>query len=65
MAKRGHKSQRGIPEIYDEPKKSRCLALTQTAVQKLDNWASSLQLSRSELVEKLARQEINGTSPPN
>lgn len=55
MAKKGTKSTRGRPEIYSEIKTSVCLALTPTAIAKLDDLAKSQQLSRSEFVERIAR----------
>jgi hypothetical protein len=58
MAKKGVKSTRGRPEIYSEMKTSVCLALTPTAIVKLDNLAKSQQLSRSEFVERITRSLI-------
>lgn len=55
MAKKGIKSTRGRPEIYSELKTPVCLALTRTAIAKLDEMAKSMQLSRSEFVEQIAR----------
>jgi hypothetical protein len=55
MGKKGIKSIRGRPEMYSEVKVSVCLALTPTAIDKLDDLAKSKQLSRSEFVEQIAR----------
>ncbi|MBD1944864.1 hypothetical protein H6F50_21305 [Coleofasciculus sp. FACHB-712] len=58
MAKRGIKglqSQKGQPEYYEELKKRTALMLTPTATKQLDSWAEDLNISRSELVERLAR----------
>lgn len=55
-AKKGLKSMRGQPELYDE-KKERCtLSLTPTAVRLLDQHAELVELSRSELVERIGRR---------
>lgn len=59
MAQKGKKSTRGRPEIYSEVKTTVCLALTPTAIVKLDELAKSAQLSRSEFVEQIARGLIN------
>ena len=61
MAKKAVKSTRGRPEMYSEVKTSVCLALTRTAIAKLDELAKSMQISRSEFVEQIARGliEIN------
>ncbi|MBW4662181.1 MAG: ribbon-helix-helix domain-containing protein [Drouetiella hepatica Uher 2000/2452] len=59
MAKKGLKSTRGRPEMYSEVKTSVCLALTRTAIAKLDELAKSMQLSRSEFIEQAARGLIN------
>ena len=45
--------------MYDEHKKIVAVALTPTAVKRLDALADSLDVSRSELIEQVAR----GTSP--
>lgn len=55
MSKKGFKNQRGEPELYDELKKRITLAVTPTGVEGLDAIASSLGLSRSELVERIGR----------
>lgn len=53
----GKKRLKGEAAIYDEIKKTTAIVLTPTAVLALDVRARELNLSRSELVEKLARQE--------
>lgn len=58
MSKKGYKNQRGEPELYDELKKRITLAVTPTGVEGLDAIASSLGLSRSELVERIGRGMI-------
>jgi uncharacterized membrane protein affecting hemolysin expression len=55
MAKKGMKSSRGKPEMYSEVKVSICIALTPTAIAELNELAQSMQLSRSEFVEQIAR----------
>ena len=54
MAK-GKKTSQGYPELYDEVKKRVNLTLTPTAIAGLDELAKELHLSRSELVEQIAR----------
>lgn len=54
----GKKRMKGEAALYDEAKKATAIALTPTAVLALDVRARELNLSRSELVEKLARQEV-------
>lgn len=54
-AQKGVKSMRGRPEIYDEVKEKITFSLTPTAVKALNQYAASLNISRSELVERLAR----------
>lgn len=59
MARKKVKSTRGRPEMYSEVKTSVCLALTRTAIFKLDELAKSMKLSRSEFVEQVARGLIS------
>lgn len=53
---KGQKSMRGQPEMYDELKKTTTFALTLTAIQGLDELSTQLQISRSELVERIGRK---------
>jgi len=55
MAKPKHKSMRNQPEMYDEIKQSCAFSLTKTAVNDLDSVAKIYGISRSELVEQIAR----------
>lgn len=59
MPKKGHKSQKGLGDIYEETKKNTMLVLTQTAKENLDQMATSLGISRSEVVERFARGVIS------
>lgn len=61
MAKLGQKSVRGQPELYNEVKSCFSVALTRTGVEKLDTLARSVKLSRSELIEQIARGRIRIT----
>jgi hypothetical protein len=54
----GKKRIKGKGVGWEEPKKSTSLFLTPTARKKLDDMAESLGLSRSELVEQIARGEL-------
>ena len=58
MAKTKKKSMRNQPEMYDEIKKRCNLSLTQVAINKLDDMAKLHSISRSEVVERLARGEL-------
>jgi hypothetical protein len=59
MGKQGNRSQRGRGEIYDEPKTEQVtLLLTRTGRSRLDVLAKSHGLSRSELIEQIARGQF-------
>ncbi len=47
------------PKTYDEGKVKVSIALTPTGRERLDRQADLLNLSRSELVEQLARGMVN------
>ena len=55
MAKPKHKSMRNQPEMYDEIKQSCAFSLTKTAIKKLDSLSKRHGISRSEVVEQIAR----------
>ena len=56
MSKKGQKSMRGQPELYeDEIKVKKSIALTATGAKGLDEVAKSFDLSRSELCEQIGR----------
>jgi len=54
---KGHKRTKGVPELHDELKKRINLSLTPTAVEGLDAIAAELDISRSELVERIGRRK--------
>lgn len=57
MGKQGHKSRRGLGELYDEPKSIRkVILLTPTATLILYMIAEIKGLSLSEVIEQLLRQ---------
>ncbi|MBD2251999.1 hypothetical protein H6G14_11900 [Nostoc parmelioides FACHB-3921] len=58
MGKKGQKGQKDVPELYDEVKKRVNLALTPSGIEGLDAIADSMDLSRSELVERIGRKLI-------
>jgi hypothetical protein len=58
MAKPKHKSMRNQPEMYDELKKPFTFSLTPTAAKELKSLAKIHGISRSELVEQIARGRI-------
>ncbi len=55
MAKKGHKSMRNQPEIYDQIKRCRSVALTDDGWQGIDKLAKEKRLSRSEFLEQIGR----------
>lgn len=55
MPKKGHKSMRNQPEIYDQIKKCRSVALTDDGWTGIDKLAQQKELSRSEFIEKIGR----------
>jgi hypothetical protein len=56
----GKKSQRGQGEIYAEPKDRQViLSMTQTGKACLDKLSEAMNLSRSELIEQLARNSLD------
>jgi DNA-binding MarR family transcriptional regulator len=57
MAQKGKKSLRGIPEKYDEIKRSFSYSLTPTAKRLLKEKACELGISTSELLERIARDD--------
>jgi len=59
MPRKHQKNLRGKPELYSELKRCFSVALTPTGAEKLDALAHSFSLSRSELVEKIARGQIH------
>ncbi len=52
----------GRPGLYAEPKQHVSVGLTQTGIRLLDRFAASAGLSRSEVVEQLARQNLQADS---
>lgn len=58
MGKKGQKGQKDVPELYQEVKKRVNLALTPTGINGLDAIAYNLDISRSELVERIGRRLI-------
>jgi hypothetical protein len=47
--------KRGKPDIWDEVKRHVAVALTPTGVRGLDAVAAEMNLSRSELIERIGR----------
>lgn len=62
MAKKGRKSIKGQPDIYEEVKGLVSLSLTPTGVKGLDGLAATAGLSRSEFVEQVGRGLIPMTT---
>lgn len=58
MAKAKKKSMRNEPEMYEETKKRFTFSLTPIAINKLDALAKLHDISRSEVVERFARGEL-------
>ncbi|HAA30033.1 MAG TPA: hypothetical protein DCE56_23040 [Cyanobacteria bacterium UBA8553] len=55
MPKKDLNIVKGEPELYDEKKKPLNLAMTPTGAKLLDEMAKERGLTRSELVERIAR----------
>lgn len=58
MPKKNLKITKGEPELYDEKKKPLNIAMTPTGAKMLDDLAKNMGLTRSELVERIARGVI-------
>lgn len=58
MPRKGHRSTKGEPDLHDELKKRVNIALTPTGIEGLDALASETGLSRSELIERIGRNQI-------
>jgi len=58
MGRKGRKSVAGEPEIWGELKQRSAIMLTPTALRRLNEASIALGISRSELVERLARSAI-------
>lgn len=59
QGKPGAKSLRGCPEIYDEKKRQFNITLTPKAIATLAEIATAIGESRSQVIEKAIRGEIN------
>jgi hypothetical protein len=54
-SRKGMKSMRGQPEMYDELKKIVSVSITPTAQAGLAQLSEQLNISRSELIERIGR----------
>ena len=59
--RKGKKSMRGEPEMYDEIKEIVSHSLTPTARKGLEILSKALGISRSELVEQIGRGMLRGS----
>lgn len=57
-SRKGVKSLRGKPELYDELKNIVSVCITPTALAGLDELSQKRAISRSELIEQIGRQII-------
>jgi hypothetical protein len=62
-ARKGLKSMRGTPEYYSELKNRISVCVTATACQGLDEISHQLEISRSELIERIGRGKIKLVFP--
>jgi metal-responsive CopG/Arc/MetJ family transcriptional regulator len=53
------RGERNVPMFYDEVKKSFNTKLTPKVLRKLDSIATDLNISRSEVIERLLRANID------
>ena len=60
----GHKSSRGIPELYDEVKIRVNVSLTPKCVDVLDHLAALASHSRSEVIEQFIRGIAHASDDP-
>jgi hypothetical protein len=58
MPTKGHKSQAGVGDLYETPKEKLNLTVTETAKANLDKKATKLGISKSELIERFARDTL-------
>ena len=58
----GKKRVKGQPALRSEMKRTRAIVLTDTATELLNQRSLELEISRSELIEGLARGEITMSS---
>lgn len=56
MQSKGKKRIKGVPVLHDEVKKTHGMKLTDTAWDAIGEAATALGISRSELIEQLARK---------
>jgi hypothetical protein len=64
MPRKGHKSQSGVGDLYDEPKEKLNLTVTPSAKDGLEEKAKSLGISKSELIERVGRGELKVNHDP-
>lgn len=62
-ASKGVKSFRGKPEYYDELKERVSICITKTARHGLDEMSKKMGISRSELIERIGRGDLQVTYP--
>lgn len=60
-SRKGVKSMRGQPEVYDELKKIVSFSITPTAQVGLEQLSEQLNISRSELIERIGRGRLTIT----
>jgi metal-responsive CopG/Arc/MetJ family transcriptional regulator len=58
MPRKGHRSSKGVGDLYEEPKTRTNVALTEEALKRLDTRAEAMGISRSELIERFARGQV-------
>ncbi len=63
-SRKGRKSMRGQPEVYDELKKIASFSITPTAQSGLDKLSEQFNISRSELIERIGRGILTITEIP-
>jgi hypothetical protein len=56
--RKGHKSLRGVPELYETTKERIYCRITDASSAGIDSISSQFHLSRSELIEQIGRQII-------
>jgi hypothetical protein len=61
-SQKGHKSSRGVPEIYEELKKPTSYGLTTAGKAGINSQARSLGISASQYLELIGRRELKVVS---
>lgn len=66
MPRKGHKSTKGVGDLWDERKTNRVnISLTDTGKRELEKKAEAIGISVSELIERIARGQLISQENPS